>query len=77
MITLLTDFGLSDPSVGEMKGVLLSIAPDATLVDLTHGVEAGNVREAAWILSRTWRTFPEGTCHLVVVDPGVGTQRRG
>jgi hypothetical protein len=77
VITLLTDFGLSDPSVGEMKGAILGIEPDATLVDLTHGVEPGNVREAAWILSRAWRSFPEGTCHLVVVDPGVGTDRRG
>lgn len=77
MITLLTDFGLSDASVGEMKGAILSIAPDVTVVDMTHGVQAGNVREAAWILSRTWPSFPAGTCHVAVVDPGVGTERRG
>lgn len=77
MITLLTDFGLSDPSVGEMKGAILRIEPDAEIIDLTHGVEAGNIREAAWILSRTWRSFPDDTVFVVVVDPGVGTERRG
>jgi len=76
IITLLTDFGLRDPFVGEMKAVLLGLAPEARLVDLTHGVTAGGVREAAWILRKAWELFPAGTCHLVVVDPGVGGSRR-
>jgi S-adenosylmethionine hydrolase len=75
LITLLTDFGLRDPYVGEMKGVILGIAPDVGLVDLTHGVAPGNVREGAWILRSSLGLFPEGTCHLAVVDPGVGGER--
>jgi S-adenosyl-L-methionine hydrolase (adenosine-forming) len=74
-ITLLTDFGLSDSYVAEMKGMLLSGAPDATLVDVTHAVVPGDVRSAAYILGRTWHRFPEGTIHLAVVDPGVGSSR--
>lgn len=58
-----------------MKGALLSGAPDATLVDVTHAVVPGDVRSAAYILGRTWHRFPEGTIHLVVVDPGVGSSR--
>jgi hypothetical protein len=76
LIALLTDFGWKDPYVGEMKGVLLKLAPGAAIVDLTHGVARGNVREAAWILAKSWRFFPEGACHLAVVDPGVGGSRR-
>lgn len=76
LITLLTDFGTQDPFVGEMKGVLLTIAPDAVPVDLTHGIAPGNVREAAWVLRKSLPWFPPGTCHLVVVDPGVGSGRR-
>ena len=75
-ITLLTDFGLRDPFVGEMKGVLLRLAPACPVVDLTHGISAGGIREAAWVLAKAWRGFPEGTCHLAVVDPGVGGERR-
>lgn len=75
IITLLTDFGNADAYVAEMKGVLLSGAPDATLVDVTHSVSPGDVRAASYILSRAWRRFPEGTVHLAVVDPGVGTAR--
>jgi S-adenosylmethionine hydrolase len=74
-ITLLTDFGSSDSYVGEMKGVLLSAAPEAVLVDVSHGVPPGDVRAAAYILGRTWHRFPSGTVHLVVVDPGVGSNR--
>ncbi len=76
-IALLTDFGVADPYVGEMKAVLLRLAPEARVVDVTHGVRPGAIREAAWILSRVWRSFPEGTCHVCVVDPGVGSARRG
>ena len=75
IITLLTDFGTTDSYVAEVKGVLLSRDPTAVLIDVTHGVPPGDVRSAAYILGRTWRRFPAGTVHLVVVDPGVGTSR--
>ncbi len=75
IITLLTDFGSADHYVAEVKGVLLSRAPDATLVDVTHGITPGDVRSAAYVLGRTWHRFPAGTVHLAVVDPGVGTSR--
>lgn len=58
-----------------MKGVLLSRAPSAVLVDLTHQVSLGDIRAAAYLLGRTWQRFPEGTVHLVVIDPGVGSTR--
>jgi len=76
IITLLTDFGLDDGTVGVMKGVLLSLAPQARLVDLSHAIGPQDVRAAAFVLGRTAPYFPEGTIHLVVVDPGVGTVRR-
>jgi hypothetical protein len=76
VITLLTDFGTSDSYVAEVKGVLLSGAPGATLVDVSHAVPPGNIATAAYLLGRTWKHFPAGTVHLVVVDPGVGTTRR-
>lgn len=75
IITLLTDFGLSDAYVGTMKGVLLSICPTAQLVDLTHTVEPQNIRQAAYLLMTAFRHFPPDTVFLVVVDPGVGTVR--
>lgn len=76
IITLLTDFGTADNYVAEVKGVLLSRAPTATLVDVSHEVPPGNVRAGQHLLSRVWPRFPAGTVHLVVVDPGVGTDRR-
>src|SRR6266540_2675996 len=76
IITLLTDFGLSDSYVAEVKGVLLSRAPGATLVDVTHQVLPGAVRAGQYLLARAWHRFPAGTVHLAVVDPGVGTSRR-
>ena len=76
LITLLTDFGLSDSYVAEVKGVLLTRAPGATLVDITHQVPPGDVRAGQHLLSRAWRQFPKGTVHLAIVDPGVGTSRR-
>jgi S-adenosylmethionine hydrolase len=76
IITLLTDFGLSDSYVAEVKGVLLSRAPNAVLVDVTHQVAPGDVRAGQYLLARAWRQFPSGTVHLAVVDPGVGTSRR-
>ncbi len=76
LITLLTDFGLSDSYVAEVKGVLLSRAPGATLIDVTHQVSPGDVRAGQYLLERAWRRFPPGTVHFAVVDPGVGTARR-
>ena len=76
IVTLLTDFGLTDPYVGEMKAVLVRLAPGITVIDLTHGIAPGAVREAAWVLRNAWDQFPAGTCHVAVVDPGVGSERR-
>ncbi len=76
IITLLTDFGLKDGNVGVMKGVILGICPQARLIDLSHLVEPQDVGQAAWILGRAAPYFPDGTIHLAVVDPGVGTERR-
>jgi S-adenosylmethionine hydrolase len=75
LITLLTDFGTADGYVGEMKAVLASLAPGATLVDIAHDVGPHDVDGARLALARYWRRFPEGTVHLVVVDPGVGSAR--
>jgi S-adenosylmethionine hydrolase len=76
IVTLTTDFGLKDPYVGQMKAALLSVAPDLRIVDLTHEIAAQNVLEAAFVLETSWRYFPEGTVHVVVVDPGVGSERK-
>ncbi|MBN1887554.1 MAG: SAM-dependent chlorinase/fluorinase [Thermoflexales bacterium] len=76
MITLTTDFGLADGYVGAMKGVILSIAPGATLVDISHDIAPGNIRQAAFVLHTAAPYFPGGTIHVVVVDPGVGNERR-
>ncbi len=76
VITLTTDFGLEDAYVAAMKGVILTICPQATLVDVSHEVRPQAVRQAAYLLSTVVPYFPPGTVHLVVVDPGVGTQRR-
>lgn len=75
-LALLTDFGLSDPWVGVMKGVIAGIAPDARVIDLTHGVPSQDIRVGALHLDASWRYFPEGTVFLCVVDPGVGSSRR-
>ena len=76
LITLTTDFGLQDPFVGVMKGVILSINPEAKLVDLTHQVEPFDVVDGALALAQSYPYFPPGTIHVVVVDPGVGSERR-
>ncbi len=76
IITLTTDFGLSDPFVGIMKGVILGIAPNAQLVDISHDIHSYDIVEAAFLIQSTYRYFPEGTVHIVVVDPGVGSDRR-
>jgi S-adenosyl-L-methionine hydrolase (adenosine-forming) len=77
VIALLTDFGVRDHYVGTMKGVALTICPDATLVDISHEVPAHDVVAGALELAACYRYFPSGTVFLVVVDPGVGSSRRG
>jgi S-adenosylmethionine hydrolase len=76
VITLTTDFGTSDAYVASMKGVILGINPQATVVDISHSVEPQFIRQASFIIHTTWRYFPEGSIHIVVVDPGVGSHRR-
>jgi S-adenosylmethionine hydrolase len=76
IVTLTSDFGLRDPYVAEMKAVILSICPDAVIVDITHDIEKFDVRMGAFMLSSAAPYFPKGTIHVAVVDPVVGTQRR-
>lgn len=76
IITLTTDFGLDDAYVAAMKGVILDINPDATIVDICHSIEPQNIRQGAFVLSTVHGYFPQDTVHLVVVDPGVGGPRR-
>ncbi len=76
LITLTTDFGLADGYVGTMKGVILGIAPTATIVDISHHIAPQDVREAAYTLYAAAPYFPQDTIHVVVVDPGVGGERR-
>ena len=76
LIALLTDFGLADHYVAAMKGVILGIAPESQLVDISHEIGAYGIAEAAFTLSQAAPWFPPGTVHLVVVDPGVGSSRR-
>ena len=76
IITLITDFGLSDHYAGVMRGVILGICPQAEIVDISHEVGAYEVVEGAFLLAQTYPYFPRGTVHVVVIDPGVGTARR-
>jgi len=76
IITLTTDFGQTDGYVGAMKGVMLGICPEAILVDISHGIRPQAVQQAAYVLSTATPYFPAGSVHVVVVDPGVGTERR-
>jgi S-adenosyl-L-methionine hydrolase (adenosine-forming) len=76
IITLLTDFGSSDYFVGAMKGVILSINPDATIADITHEIPPQDIEAGAFNLLSCYRDFPKGTIHVAVVDPGVGSDRR-
>ena len=76
LITLLTDFGDRDYFVASMKGVILAIHPDVHIVDLSHQVASHQIEEAGYILHSCYRSFPEGTIHVCVVDPGVGSARR-
>jgi S-adenosyl-L-methionine hydrolase (adenosine-forming) len=75
LIALMTDFGVRDPFVGVMKGVVLANFPHARLVDLTHEIEPQDVQAAAFAIEGAWRYFPEGTTFCAVVDPGVGSRR--
>ena len=76
LITLLTDFGTKDHFVASMKGVILTINPDVRVIDISHEIPPHRIADAAHCLQACYRTFPEGTVHVVVVDPGVGSARR-
>ena len=77
VVTLTTDFGIRDPYVAEMKGVMLGLSPELRLVDITHEVDSHDIMGAALVLDAASPFFPPGTVHLAVVDPDVGTARRG
>jgi S-adenosyl-L-methionine hydrolase (adenosine-forming) len=77
VIALLTDFGTTDHYAGSMKGVILGICPDATLVDISHDIPAHDLLAGALELAAAYKYFPGGTIFVVVVDPGVGSARRG
>ncbi|MDP1947290.1 MAG: SAM-dependent chlorinase/fluorinase [Nitrospirota bacterium] len=76
LITLLTDFGDRDSFVASMKGVILTIHPNARIVDLSHQIMPHQIEEAGYVLHSCYRSFPDGTIHVAVVDPGVGSARR-
>ena len=76
LVTLTTDFGQSDGYVAIMKGVILTINSQAQTIDYTHEVDPQNIREAAYLIHTGYRYFPDGTVHLIVVDPGVGGDRK-
>jgi len=76
VVTLLSDFGLKDPYVAEMKAVISTISPEARMIDISHSIEKFNIRMGAFLLASASPYFPKGTVHVGVVDPGVGTKRR-
>lgn len=76
IVTLLTDFGTADGYVAEVKGTIMSRAPEAVIVDVTHDLPAQDVEAGRLAIARYWRKFPSGTVHFAVVDPGVGSGRR-
>src|SRR5256886_9957660 len=76
IITLTTDYGTNDHLVGTMKGVILKINPDVTIVDISHNVTAYDLLDSALTIGSAYSYFPPKTIHVVVVDPGVGTERR-
>ena len=76
VITLTTDFGTRDPFIGQMKGVILNINPDAEIVDISNEISPHNIREGAVVAGLSYRYFPNRTIHIVVVDPGVGSCRK-
>ena len=75
-ITLTTDFGLNDHFVGAIKGVILEIAPEAQIIDISHSVQPFDILDGALTVSQAYSYYPSGTVHMVIVDPGVGTARR-
>jgi len=76
VVTFTTDFGLSEPFVGIMHGVVLNINPEASVVDVCHAIASYDVFDGAWSIAQSYRFFPPRTVHVVVVDPGVGSERR-
>ena len=77
IITLTTDFGYDDAYVAAVKGAILSTNPEANIIDISHSIEPQNILQAAFILSSAYRYFPKQTIHTAIVDPGVGSERRG
>jgi len=77
VITLTTDFGYNDPYVAAVKGAILNINPQATVVDISHTIRPQDILQAAFILNGAYRYFPKQTVHVAIVDPGVGSERRG
>ncbi len=75
VITLLTDFGTEDEYVGVMKGVILSVNPHATIIDITHSIDPQDLTQAAYMIQSSYKYFPKGSVHIAVVDPGVGSRR--
>ena len=75
IITLLTDFGTKDGYAGIMKGVILGINPKVTIVDISHEIPKWDIKAAAFVLQSAYRYFPSGTIHVIVIDPGVGSER--
>jgi S-adenosylmethionine hydrolase len=75
ILTFLSDFGVKDSYAAQVKGRILSAAPDVSIIDITHECERFGIIPGAWLLHTSWRCFPENTVHLAVVDPGVGTDR--
>jgi S-adenosyl-L-methionine hydrolase (adenosine-forming) len=76
IITLTSDFGLNDHFIGAMKGVILEIAPEAQIIDISHAVQPFDILDGALTISQAYSYFPSGTVHMVIVDPGVGSARR-
>jgi len=76
LITLTTDFGLADHYVAAMKGVILSIHPQAEIIDVSHQISPYSIEEAAFVIAQTYPYYPRRTVHVAVIDPGVGTERR-
>jgi len=77
IITLITDFGYDDAYVAAVKGAILSTNPEANIIDISHSIQPQNILQAAFILSAAYRSFPKQTIHTAIVDPGVGSERRG
>ncbi len=77
IVTLTTDFGVSDVYVAVMKGVILSISPEASIIDITHSIKPQNILQGAFVLNTAYRYFPKQTVHVAIVDPGVGSERQG